>query len=290
MIQGKTGRTAEAVESFRKVVALQPDSADAHVNLGIALVDQYDRTNGLKEFLEAKRLDPNSPSVHYNLGRFYFETAKYDDARKELEDAVRLEPNNAPALYFLALAAKQDNDLDRSNELFEKVIALQPGNPDAQFLMGQNLEHQGKTAEAIAHWKLALQADPNYSQALYNLARALKKSNDPEAQQYQDRYDTLQKNQQITDRVQQLGNFALEASNAQNWPQAFDQMQEALKLCGQCPDASHLHKNLGMMYIRTGRLELAQKELEMALQLNPNDADAKQSLAAIQNASAAETK
>ena len=290
MIQGKTGRAAEAVESFRKAVSLEPNSADAHLNLGIALVDQYDRTNGFKEFSEAARLDPRSPAVHYNLGRFYFETAKYGDARKELEEALRLDPNHAPALYFLALAAKQDNDLDRSTELFEKVIALQPGNPDAQFLLGQNLEHQGKTAEAIAHWKLALQADPNYSQALYNLARALRKSNDPEAQQYQDRYDTLQKNQQTTDRVQQLGNFALEASNAQNWPQAFAQMQEALELCGECSEASHLHKNLGMMYVHTGKLDQAQEELQTALQLNPDDNDAKQGLAAIQNAASAQTK
>jgi tetratricopeptide (TPR) repeat protein len=290
MIQGKSGRAAEAVESFRKAVALQPNSADAHLNLGIALVDQYDRTNGFKEFSEAARLDPHSAAVHYNLGRFYFETAKYEEARKELEEAVRLEPNHALALYFLALASKQDNDLDRSDALFEKVLALQPGNPDAQFLLGQNLEHQGKPAEAVTHWKLALQADPNYSQALYNLARALRKSNDPEAQQYQDRYDTLQKNQQISDRVQQLGNFALEASNAQNWPQAFEQMKEALDLCGQCAEAAHLHKNLGMMYVRTGKLDQAQKELETALQLNPDDNDAKQGLAAIQNAASAQSK
>ena len=290
MMQGKTGRAAEAVESFRQALSLEPNSADAHLNLGIALVDQYDRTNGFKEFSEAERLDPRSPAVHYNLGRFYFETAKYEDARKELEEALRLEPNHAAALYFLALAAKQDNDLDRSTQLFEKVIALQPGNPDAQFLLGQNLEHQGKTAEAVVHWKLALQADPNYSQALYNLARALRKSNDPEAQQYQDRYDTLQKNQQISDRVQQLGNFALEASNAQNWPQAFAQIQEALELCGECPEAAHLHKNLGMMYVRTGKLNQAQKELQTALQLNPDDSDAKQGLAAIQNATSAQSK
>jgi tetratricopeptide (TPR) repeat protein len=290
MIQGKTGRPAEAVESFRKALSLESNSADAHLNLGIALVDQYDRTNGFNEFLEAARLDPRSPAVHYNLGRFYFETAKYEDARKELEEALRLEPNDAPALYFLALAAKQDNDLDRSTQLFEKVIALQPGNPDAQFLLGQNLEHLGKTPEAVVHWKLALQADPNYSQALYNLARALRKSNDPEAQQYQDRYDTLQKNQQVSDRVQQLGNFALEASNAKNWPQAFAEIQEALELCGECPEAAHLHKNLGMMYVRTGRLNQAQKELQTALQLNPEDSDAKQGLAAIQNATSAQSK
>jgi tetratricopeptide (TPR) repeat protein len=289
MIQGKTGRGAEAVESFRKVVALQPGSADAHLNLGIALVDQYDRAGGFKEFQQAAGLAPQSPAVHYNLGRFYFETARYEDARKELEQAVRLEPTYAPALYFLALAAKQDNDLARSTELFEKMLALQPENPDAQFLLGQNLEHQGNSSAAVAHWKLALEADPNYSQALYNLARALKKANDPEAQKYQDRYDQLQKDQQISDRVEQLGNFALAASNAQNWPQAFAQMQEAVQLCGACPEAGHLHKNLGWMYFRTGKLAEAETELGIALDLNPGDADGKQALAAIQKARAQQT-
>jgi tetratricopeptide (TPR) repeat protein len=289
MIQGKSGRGVEAVESFRKVVALGPDSADAHLNLGIALVDQYDRTGGFQEFQQAARLAPQSPAVHYNLGRFFFETAKYEDARKELEQAVRLDPSYAPALYFLALAAKQDNDLPRSTELFEKLLALQPGNPDAQFLLGQNLEHQGNSSDAVTHWKLALQADPNYSQALYNLARALKKMNDPEAQKYQDRYDQLQKDQQISDRVQQLGNFALAASNAQNWPQAFAQIQEAMHLCGSCPEAAHLHKNLGWMYFRTGKLEEAEKELGIALNLNPSDAEARQALAAVQKARAEQT-
>jgi tetratricopeptide (TPR) repeat protein len=289
MIEGKTGRGGEAVESFRKVVALEPDSADAHLNLGIALVDQYDRTGGFKEFQEAARLAPESPAVHYNLGRFYFETAKYDDARKQLEEAVHLDPNYPPALYFLALAAKQDNDIARSTELFEQLLVLQPENPDAQFLLGQNLEHQGKTAEALAHWKSALQADPNYSQALYNLARALKKANDPEAQKYQDRYDQLQKDQQISDRVQQLGNFALAASNAQNWPQAFAQIQEAIQLCGSCPEAAHLHKNLGWMYFHTGKLEDAEKEMGIALNLNPNDGDVRQALDTIQKTRTAQT-
>lgn len=290
MIQGKTGRGGDAVESFRKVVALEPASADAHLNLGIALADQYNRPEGFKEFQEAARLDPKSADVHYNLGRFYFESANYEEARKELEEAVRLDPNQGSALYFLALTAKQDNDLDRSTALFEKVIVLQPQNPDAQFLLGQNLEHQGKTSEAIAHWKLALEADPNYSQALYNLARAFRKANDPEAQKYQDRYDALQKNQQISDRVQQLGNFAVEASNAENWPQAFAQIQEALDLCGSCPELAHLRKNLGLMYVRTGKLEEAKKELATAIALDPNDGDSKKALAAIEKASPAQSQ
>jgi len=44
------------------------------------------------------------------------------------------------------------------------------------------------------------------------------------------------------------------------------------------------------MYVRTGKLDQAQKELQTALQLNPNDNDAKQGLAAIQNATSAQSK
>jgi tetratricopeptide (TPR) repeat protein len=284
MLQAKTGHGAEAVKSFQKALTLEPASAQAHLNLGIALVDQFDRPGGFKEFSEAARLDPNLAAAHYNLGRFFFETGKYEDADRELQTAIRLRPDDAGALYFLALTAKQENQVERSTALLQKVVAAQPDNTDAQYLLGQNMEHSGDSAAAIEHWKAAVHADPNHSQALYNLAKALNKTHDPEAKQYQDRFDALQKSQQIADRVSELGNFALEAANAQNWPQAVEQMNEAIQLCGNCPQSAHLHKNLGLFYRRTGNIGEAKKELRTALQLAPNDADAQNALAMLERA------
>src|SRR5712671_708085 len=284
MLQAKTGHGAEAVKSFQKAVTLEPASAQAHLNLGIALVDQFDRPAGFKEFSEAARLDPKLGAAHYNLGRFFFETGKYEDADKELQTAISLHPDDAGSLYFLALTAKQENQVERSSALLQKVVALQPENADAQYLLGQNLEHSGDSGAAIQHWKVAVQADPNHSQALFNLAKALNKLRDPEAKQYQDRFDALQKSQQIADRVSELGNFALEAANAQNWPQAVKQMNEAIQLCGNCPQSAHLHKNLGLFYGRTGNIGEAKKELRTALQLEPNDADAQNALAMLERA------
>jgi tetratricopeptide (TPR) repeat protein len=290
MLQAKTGRGVDARKNFEKAVALEPESAQAHLNLGIALVDQFDRAGGLKEFAEAARLDPNLSAAHYNLGRFFFENGKYEDADRELETAVRLQPNSVGALYFLALTARQENKLDRSTELLEKVVALQPDNADAEYLLGQNLERSGDTAAAIRHWKTALEADPNHSQALFNLAKSLNKIHDPDAKQYQDRFEELQKSQQITDRVSELGNFALEAANAHNWPQAFEQMNEAIQLCGNCPQSAHLHKNLGLFYGRTGNLDQAEKELQTVLRLTPEDADAQHALSVLEHAQPTEVK
>jgi tetratricopeptide (TPR) repeat protein len=282
MLLAKTGRGADAVQSFQKAVTLEPASAQAHLNFGIALVDQFDRPGGFKEFSEAARLDPKLATAHYNLGRFYFETGKYEDAGRELETAIRLQPDYTSALYFLALTEKQENQPERSMGLLQRVVALQPDNADAQYLLGQNLEHSGDNSAAIQHWKAAVQADPNHSQALYNLAKSLNKIHDPDAKQYQDRFDALQKSQQIADRVSELGNFALEAANAQNWPQALEQMNEAIQLCGNCSQSAHLHKNLGLFYGRTGNIGEAKKELRTALQLAPNDADAQDALAVLE--------
>jgi tetratricopeptide (TPR) repeat protein len=290
MVQAKTGRSSEAVQSLQKVVALEPGSARAHLNLGIALVDSYDRAAGWREFSEAVRLDPTLPAAHYNLGRFFYETGKYEDAQRELVTALRLQPDSADAAYFLALTERQNGDVERSTQLLFKVVQLQPGNADAQYLLGQNLDRQGNTAGAVEHWKQAVQADPNHSQALYNLAKALNKLADPEAQKYQDRFDALQKNQQITDRVQQLGNFALEAANAQNWPQAEEQMTEAIRLCGTCPQSAQLHRNLGLIYGRTGRIEEAERELHTALELDPQDVDAHKALSVLERLQAVQGK
>ncbi len=118
----------------------------------------------------------------------------------------------------------------------------------------------------------------------------MNKIRDPDAKQYQDRFDALQKSQQIADRVAELGNFALEAANAQNWPQAVEQMNEAIRLCGNCVQSAHLHKNLGLFYGRTGNISEAEKELRTALQMAPNDADAQNTLATLEHADEEQAK
>ncbi|OLE68471.1 MAG: hypothetical protein AUG74_09745 [Bacteroidetes bacterium 13_1_20CM_4_60_6] len=188
------------------------------------------------------------------------------------------------------MTERQTNNVRRAAELLQKLVALEPDHSDAQFLLGQNLEKLGKTNEAIDHWKRAIEANPNDSQVLYSLARTLNRLHDPRAQEYQDRFDALQKRKQLTDRVAQLGNLALEAANAQNWPQAMEQMAEAIQVCGDCAERAHLHKNLGLFYARTGNIGEAEKELQTALRLTPNDADVQNALNQLEQAREAQSR
>jgi Tfp pilus assembly protein PilF len=55
-------------------------------------------------------------------------------------------------------------------------------------------------------------------------------------------------------------------------------MKEAIQLCGQCAENAHLHRNLGLIYCRTGPRQDGEKELRAALELDPHDEDAKKAL------------
>jgi Tfp pilus assembly protein PilF len=67
-------------------------------------------------------------------------------------------------------------------------------------------------------------------------------------------------------------------------------MSQALELCGSCPQASHLHRNLGLFYARTGNLEAAEKELHAVLELSPGDSDAQRALAVLASVPTAQAK
>lgn len=55
-VQEQIGKLPESIETFRKVIELDPHSADAHENLGIALGDRSDLAAALKESSIATRL------------------------------------------------------------------------------------------------------------------------------------------------------------------------------------------------------------------------------------------
>jgi Flp pilus assembly protein TadD len=75
-----------------------------------------------------------------------------------------------------------------------------------------------------------------------------------------------------------LGNFALAAAGARDWNQAVAQLEEAVEVCGNCRSKADLHKNLGLIYCRSGNLEKGERELRTAQSLKAGDPDITKSL------------
>ena len=278
MVLTRLSRPSEAIENFREVVELDPTSAGAHLNLGIAMADQFNLEGALAQFSEAVRLDPNSSAPHYNKGRVLLDLQRNQEATPELEAAVRIDPNAADSLYLLGLIEKQSGNNDESIRLLERVVQLEPNNCDALYKLGQSLSRKGDNAGAIVRWRRVIEINPEYGEALYNLSRLLAASEPDEANRLQARFVSLQEKQHAMDRAQTLGNFALASAAAHDFPQAISQLKEGLQICGECTAGLLLHKNLGLIYCRSGDLKNGRAQLLEARKLAPDDPDIEQAL------------
>jgi tetratricopeptide (TPR) repeat protein len=278
MVLSRLDRKNEAIEVLRKVCALDPSSLDAHLNLGIALADENNVSSAFNEFSEAVRLAPDSATAHYNKGRVLVDMERKDEAKPELEASLRLDPDLAGSWYLLGLIAMQALEDDEAIRDFQKVIALEPRNSEAHYMLGREILEKNDTAGAIAEWRKAIEIQPNYGEALYNLARVLAKSDPQESKLLQSRVEDIHKQQRVIDRVQTLGNFALASANAKDWQQAISQLKEALTVCGECTALFRLHKDLGLVYCRSGDFRNGRAELLAAQKLSPDDEEIRKSL------------
>ena len=283
MVLVRLNRPTDALTYFRKVTELDPKSLGAHLNLGIALADQFDLNGALAEFSTAVLLDSSSAVAHYNKGRVLLDLQRNSEAKPELETATQLDSNSADSWYLLGLIARQAADTDLSIGYFEKALAAKPDNAEAHFMLGQELQRKGDTAGAIEQWKKAITIRPQYNEAYYSLSRLLMKSDPDEAKQLQARFEALQAEQHIMDRAQTLGNFALASADAHDWPKAVSQLKEAIDACGKCSALPQLHKDLGLIYCHSGDYKNGKVELLEAQMLTPGDEDIQKALQLLQS-------
>jgi tetratricopeptide (TPR) repeat protein len=277
-------RGGESLALLRKIVALKPKSAAAHLDLGMALAESYDLTGALAETGEAVRLEPRFALAHLNHGLVLFNLGRTAEAQPELESASRIAPQAPEPYYFLAVIENQTGHYKQAVAFLKTVVTLQPRNATAWHLLGQSLEHESQTHKAIAAWRQAVALRPDYTEALWSLARAVKPADPDEATRLMARYSEVQKNRLIVDQAVTLGNDALAAGAAHDWPQAIRQFQQAIEVCGDCAIKADLHKKLGLTDCQMGDIDNGEKELRLAQALKPADPDIKSALQRIAKA------
>jgi tetratricopeptide (TPR) repeat protein len=272
MVQSRT-RDAAAIQTLSRVVSLDPNSADAHLNLGIALADRQQSDEALAEFSKAAQIAPQQASTHYNKGRILGDLRRYDEALPELRLASQLDPSVPDAWFRLGIAERESQHYGPAADAFRASLKLNPKQAGASYLLGQSLQSAGESKAAIAAWKDALATDPNHAQALYSLSRALAKIDPGEATHYRTRFTALQAKNGADEQARTLSNFAIAAAQAGNWNVAVAQFNQAIQVCGSCPSSAILHKNLGLTECRAGRFQDCEAELRSVLDELHGDAE-----------------
>jgi tetratricopeptide (TPR) repeat protein len=258
----RQGRTAEAMENYRRSLEINPNYDDALNNVGYALAGQKKYEEAIGYYQAALRIRPNHAEVHNNLGNAVSELGRIDEAIQHYMITLAQEPDHADAHNNLGVALAMKGQLDEAILHFRKAIRLKPDDPSGHSNLGNALAVQHKLDEAIQEYEQALRLKPEDAQAHNNLANALVGQGklEPAIGQYE---EALRLN---ANNPEAHANLAAALAAQGNLPQAVEHYQAAVGLTPNNPD---LHYRLAEALLRLGRRDEAAAHLTVALQLRP---------------------
>jgi tetratricopeptide (TPR) repeat protein len=287
-VKGRLGEYSSAVDLLKRVIRVTPKSAQAHVDLAIALADSGDLDSALAETGTAISIAPSLAIAHLNRARILSDMKKDREADDEFAFAARLTPGDPDCYFYWSFSERAQGNFTKEGELLRKVVKLEPGNVKAHMRLANNLLDQNRTAEAVAELRAALAIDPNSAQANYSLSRALHNTDPEESKRLRAQFDRLKAQNSVVDQAKALGNQAFHAFTVQDWRESVRLYSDALETCGDCEIEGTLHRDLGLTLCRDGQIERGAEELRKALALNPEDRDAAKALEVIRALNKAE--
>lgn len=274
-------------ESLKDNLVSGADLPEILNNLGLARARQGKSAEGIAALRRAAELDPEEDDYPINLGLLYLRTNEFAKASDEFRDAMEREPETAEDRSLLIFALGKAGKKEEADEEKDSAAeALGPGalpvikpeglaklerlktELDTSTLQLENLTQgdsnggssntAASTADLVRKGRLELSAG-RLDTAEAAFRSALK--NDPgDASAHRGLADIARRRNKLDDAVKEL--------------------QEALARRDSAVD----HVSLARVYIEQKKNDLARAELQRAVKLAPNYAEAKQLLEHLSNA------
>jgi Tfp pilus assembly protein PilF len=180
----------EAVASYERALALNPDMAELHGNLGNALQAQKKLAEAEASYERALALNPEYADAFYNLGNLRQAQENLDQAAGCYERALALKPDLPEAHYNLGITRQTLGDLEAAAACFKRALALRPGYAEAHYNLACVLQSLGRLQEALERYRKSVELKPDYAQALFGhaLAQLLHGDFDPGWRNYESRW------------------------------------------------------------------------------------------------------
>ncbi|MBE7702595.1 MAG: tetratricopeptide repeat protein [Cyanobacteria bacterium SIG28] len=145
-----------AISAYQTAYVLTPEDIDIYVNLGSAFYDKEDYQNALTVYRQALELQPHNPKIHCNLGFLYWGKSDTEEAIKSYELAIKYNKNYDIAYNNLGVIYLDDlGRVNKALELFKKAVEVNPSYALAHFNLARATSIVGDKVEAAKLYQMA---------------------------------------------------------------------------------------------------------------------------------------
>ncbi|HWZ47144.1 MAG TPA: tetratricopeptide repeat protein [Herbaspirillum sp.] len=152
----QAGRIDDALQIYQRILAADPDNADALHLMGNAAGQLGDIDASIALIARANALAPENTIYLASLGQAYRIKKQVEPALSCYTKILALEPNNAAAHYHLASLEKSAGNYTEAIAHYRLAVAIKPDFADAYHNLGSTLYALGKRDEALSSYEQAL--------------------------------------------------------------------------------------------------------------------------------------
>jgi len=235
---------AEDIVGYEGRIIAEPQSAALHDDVALLYMEQGKFANAVDHFRRALAMKPQSPAAHYNLGTALTLAGSLDEAIRSYEEALRLRPDYALAHNNLGAILFQRGQLDAAEVHLREAVRLDPQNADALDNLGRLDWRRGDFASARRRFEQATLARPDWTTAMIDLVWMLAASPDPSARDPRRAVEIGERAVTLTDRRNVAALDALAAASAASgdFARALSLLDEALQLSDSAPTTALLRQ------------------------------------------------
>ncbi|WP_345683892.1 tetratricopeptide repeat protein [Novipirellula caenicola] len=122
---------------------------------------------------QALELNPNHIPSLLMLAELALDRELYDDAKSSIAQVLKINPSEPDAWALQSVIAHLEGDPKREQEMRRKALSTWHENPRVDYLIGSKLSQKYRFAEGAAYQRRALEFDPDYHAANFQLAQDL---------------------------------------------------------------------------------------------------------------------
>jgi protein O-mannosyl-transferase len=174
------GRLEPARREFQRAIQIAPTYLPAYRCLSGVLEMEGRPDDAIAALRDCLKIRPDFSEIRCSLAKLLFARDLNQEAKSELEEGLKFDPGDSGLHLFLAGSLVRESKYDAADEQFAQSACLAPNDPMPHFRWALALVARHKNADAIAQYRAALQIQPDFPDALSNLAWLLAAS--PDAQ------------------------------------------------------------------------------------------------------------
>jgi tetratricopeptide (TPR) repeat protein len=169
------GEPDRAAEQYKLALALNANDPHSHNNLALLLAKAGRTSDAIEHYRDALRLDPRYTSARLNLANLLDDAGDNDAAIVEYRRLLDATPDNLLARANLAIAFGKTGRIDEALTLMLEVSRRDPTNPQWHYVAGAMWMQKALPQQAMSEFETALRIDPSHQNATEALARLRQK-------------------------------------------------------------------------------------------------------------------